>query len=203
MAVVLVEGRVEEVLTYDLNQHVLQQQMLGAMEQRPIDDAGGNTPSTLSEHGLQVGGLRLSEERFPSAPQGIYQNPHASSSTAAAALSGDHTEREGDDMEFVVGPTDNAFLLGLAGAFSKPPMVKSSSRALHLSDIRRLADFRPRAPLSFGSLNHFLSDGTGRNDQLCRACMFERTPGRCKRGFLCDFCHLDTRRHLEYSRKFG
>eukprot|EP00913_Durusdinium_trenchii_P016747 g15741.t1 len=62
---------------------------------------------------------------------------------------------------------------------------------LVVSDVLRLkAQDRPQLQVcSFGSLLH-----SCQTEAPCRPCMFERVPGRCKKAWLCDFCHLHSGR---------
>jgi len=75
-----------------------------------------------------------------------------------------------------------------AGKNIKPTPIKSTTECLVYSEIRLLTKARKVAPLSFGSAKHV----SKKNDQPCRPCMFEsQKPGRCKRSWLCDFCHMN------------
>jgi len=101
-----------------------------------------------------------------------------------------------DDAEIVIGPTKHAFgghnpeEMWFASPNGDKVHVRSSASVLFFSDIQRLTKVRGCGqPASFGSMLHLCS-------QECRPCMFERVPGRCRKLWLCDFCHLHmTRKH--------
>jgi len=99
-----------------------------------------------------------------------------------------------DDVEVIVGPThfafwdrnvEDAWIPGGGEAFP----VLSRPNKLVFTDLQRLSRLREQTPLSFGSLLHACGQ-----ESNCRPCMFERAPGRCRKVWLCDFCHLHTRR---------
>eukprot|EP00929_Paragymnodinium_shiwhaense_P122080 TRINITY_DN94626_c0_g1_i1.p1 TRINITY_DN94626_c0_g1~~TRINITY_DN94626_c0_g1_i1.p1 ORF type:complete len:320 (-),score=40.23 TRINITY_DN94626_c0_g1_i1:61-1020(-) len=97
-----------------------------------------------------------------------------------------------DEVTFVLGPTEHAFRASAEGSL-RPTNIRSSARELYFSDVLFLCQARTTAPLSFGSVQHYLY-GSGCDNTFCRPCMFERSAGRCIRGTLCDFCHLDVSR---------
>mmetsp|Transcript_31757 Transcript_31757/g.69403 ORF Transcript_31757/g.69403 Transcript_31757/m.69403 type:complete len:263 (-) Transcript_31757:125-913(-) len=106
-----------------------------------------------------------------------------------------------DPTEVVVGPTSRATSAVPINSLSLAQVdgsgrrhyfpIKSGPRCTCLGDVMRLSFARsPSAPLSFGSVLH-LNFGTL---QPCRPCMFEKQrSGRCRRSWLCDFCHLHAR----------
>ncbi|CAE7254688.1 PKAR [Symbiodinium natans] len=78
--------------------------------------------------------------------------------------------------------------LSIPVGHGKPAVpLKSHRKCLAVSDALRLKAARQNAPLSFGSVSHLQ---TRQPLQNCRPCMFEQRPGRCRKSFLCDFCHL-------------
>jgi len=93
----------------------------------------------------------------------------------------------------IIGPTDLAVQpLQLKDAVLPNPyaasfsFVQSREEQTCLSDCLRLAHARSfSAPLSFGSVLHVINWP----GDSCRPCMFEHRPGRCKKAWLCDFCH--------------
>lgn len=104
-----------------------------------------------------------------------------------------------DPSVVIVGPTEHAVMPLQFSEVRLPEMgtrngvlmpLRSGPGKLAFSDIRRLSGHRPEAPLSFGTALHLMHGPTG----ACRPCMFERWPGRCIKGSLCDFCHLHMRR---------
>ncbi|CAJ1416266.1 unnamed protein product [Effrenium voratum] len=60
---------------------------------------------------------------------------------------------------------------------------------VEVTDVLRLSQADTSQVRSFGSLLH-----SCRTEAPCRPCMFERVPGRCKKAWLCDFCHLHSGR---------
>lgn len=113
-------------------------------------------------------------------------------------------EAEASDVEIILGPTQLAayasslqdlFLPDGLGSDSAP--IKSHGQCLALSDALRLAKARSfNAPLSFGSVAHLVT----RQPLQCRPCMFEQRPGRCRKSYLCDFCHLSHRRRVKVTK---
>lgn len=100
-----------------------------------------------------------------------------------------------ENVEFVVGPTElavapnklsNLWLEGPDAGMRQP--VKSSSGCVYLSDVQRL-DLRTcmneNLPVSFGTLNHLCG-----KQSHCKPCVFQRRRQKCKKGWLCDLCHL-------------
>jgi len=138
----------------------------------------------------------------------VFPSPRAASKVQSAGLvarssSDDDTQSvmssdsDPEGTEIIVGPThlavspkefDDLRLRDRDGQYVK---LKSSSRALFLSDIQRLT----AAPqgglyntlLSFGSSLHL-----NKMTQYCRPCMFERRARNCHKMWLCDFCHMHT-----------
>jgi len=114
-------------------------------------------------------------------------------------------EDEDGDVEVVIGPSHFAFTplgasdLPLPDGRGGQVVMKSSAGAVCYSDVKRLTLVRrgpERQPLSFGSALHL----NGHTDK-CRPCLFERAPGRCRRLWLCDFCHMhEGRRHKVTAR---
>mmetsp|Transcript_22121 Transcript_22121/g.48911 ORF Transcript_22121/g.48911 Transcript_22121/m.48911 type:complete len:250 (+) Transcript_22121:61-810(+) len=105
-----------------------------------------------------------------------------------------------DPTEVVIGPTYRATsgvpidALSLAHTTQRGRQyfpIKSGPRCVSLGDVMRLSFARSRsAPLSFGSVLHLNFGGL----QPCRPCMFEKQrSGRCRRSWLCDFCHMHQR----------
>jgi len=77
--------------------------------------------------------------------------------------------------------------------------ITSRRNMLSLSDIQRLRHWREVdgwRPLSFGSVLHLCN-----HTEHCRPCMFERKARRCRKSWLCDFCHLHTDRPLRGGRQ--
>lgn len=107
------------------------------------------------------------------------------------------SEGESETDTFLVGPTPFAcapkkmqeLWLPVNSSGTESQMVRSNSDKVSLLDIQRLqtavATTDRTQPLSFGSVVHLC--GFRGN---CRPCMFERVAGRCKKIWLCDFCHL-------------
>ncbi|CAE8601136.1 unnamed protein product, partial [Polarella glacialis] len=101
-------------------------------------------------------------------------------------------QSDDDDDEIIVGPTIFAVQpktfeeVWIPDAKEGKAPVHSNVSVISLSDVSRLSSARTgQAVLSFGSLLHACGFGT-----LCRPCMFERIPGRCRKVWLCDFCHM-------------
>lgn len=124
--------------------------------------------------------------------------------------------KHGMDEEVIVGPTSHAvapktfeelWIPGVLGNEAERFSVISRPSCLSLADVFRLgnaglqvkptdalettelAESDPQPHRSFGSLLHFYSP-----DVVCRPCMFERIPGRCRKAVLCDFCHMHSGR---------
>lgn len=124
--------------------------------------------------------------------------------------------KHGIDEEVIVGPTKHAvapkkfeelWIPGVLGKEAERSSVISRPSCLSLADVFRLgnaglqvkptdslettepAEADPQPHRSFGSLLHFCSP-----DAVCRPCMFERIPGRCRKSVLCDFCHMHSGR---------
>eukprot|EP00747_Dinoflagellata_sp_TGD_P139536 gnl/TRDRNA2_/TRDRNA2_175903_c0_seq1.p1 gnl/TRDRNA2_/TRDRNA2_175903_c0~~gnl/TRDRNA2_/TRDRNA2_175903_c0_seq1.p1 ORF type:complete len:417 (-),score=35.59 gnl/TRDRNA2_/TRDRNA2_175903_c0_seq1:264-1514(-) len=112
--------------------------------------------------------------------------------------SSDVSDDSGSDTEVLVGPCDVAVQpctfekLWLSDSTGQTHRIKSRSGVLYLSDTLRLVADTPsgRRHVSFGSALH-MCDGAGIR---CRPCMFERGRHSCRRGRLCDFCHLHSQR---------
>jgi len=108
-------------------------------------------------------------------------------------------EPSGDeDDEIIIGPTQFAVPgsrfeeVWIPEGNKRYPVLSRPDR-LCITDILRLSRLvkDSGAPLSFGSLLHICG-----HQQKCRPCMFERVPGRCRKLWLCDFCHSHVgRRH--------
>lgn len=125
------------------------------------------------------------------------------------------SDQPGDQVQIIVGPSEHAFRPKPFRAI-KLPAIKVPDRAddspststpsteltarssvqefselesrpgrLSLLDILRLSRARQEAPASFGSAQHLSGEVAN-----CRTCIFERFPGRCRKRWLCDFCHL-------------
>lgn len=119
--------------------------------------------------------------------------------------SGDEAEAS-SDVEIILGPTQLAacgtslqdlFLPEDRHGSVYPVPIKSHGQCLVLSDALRLAKARSvSAPLSFGSVAHLAT----RQPLDCRPCMFEQRPGRCRKSYLCDFCHLSHRRRVKVTK---
>mmetsp|Transcript_10339 Transcript_10339/g.24900 ORF Transcript_10339/g.24900 Transcript_10339/m.24900 type:complete len:275 (+) Transcript_10339:70-894(+) len=108
--------------------------------------------------------------------------------------SDDEDGLQGPELDIIVGPTKMAAHgsklrdLSIPQGYGQPAVpLKSHRRCLAVSDALRLAAARAAAPLSFGSVVHAQ---TRQPLTRCRPCMFEQRPGRCRKSFLCDFCHL-------------
>jgi len=97
-----------------------------------------------------------------------------------------------DNDEIIIGPTQFAVPascfeeLWIPEGNKRHPVLSRHDR-LCITDVLRLSRLvkDSSAPLSFGSLLHICG-----HQQKCRPCMFERVPGRCRKLWLCDFCHL-------------
>mmetsp|Transcript_103113 Transcript_103113/g.204793 ORF Transcript_103113/g.204793 Transcript_103113/m.204793 type:complete len:494 (+) Transcript_103113:34-1515(+) len=104
-----------------------------------------------------------------------------------------YREPSGDeDDEIIIGPTQFAVQASCfedvwIPAGNKLHPVLSRPHRLFITDVIRLSGLveDAGAPLSFGSLLHICG-----HQHKCRPCMFERVPGRCRKLWLCDFCHL-------------
>jgi len=115
-------------------------------------------------------------------------------------------EAAASDVEIILGPTQLAacgtslqdlFLPEDRHGSVYPVPIKSHGQCLVLSDALRLARARSvSAPLSFGSVAHLAT----RQPLQCRPCMFEQRPGRCRKSYLCDFCHLSHRRRVKVTK---
>lgn len=107
------------------------------------------------------------------------------------------------DVEIIIGPTSLAFGSLSPSTIELPSTgvegtaaLKSHSKQLSVGDCLRLASAGTAAPMSFGSALH-ITGVEGR----CRPCMFEHWPGRCKKSWLCDFCHSHEFREVRASSK--
>lgn len=115
------------------------------------------------------------------------------------------SENSGSDYDVLVGPTElvsaNLGLCNLAlptGSGKSKNLVPLISRPhmVAVSDGIRLAKAQSfEKPLSFGSTLHLMGGAL----ELCRPCMFEQRPGRCKKSYCCDFCHVGP--HRSQARK--
>lgn len=110
----------------------------------------------------------------------------------------------GSDYDVLVGPTEllsaglglRNLALPAGGKSKKWVPLKSCPGFVALTDGIRLARAQSFAkPLSFGSTLHLM----GQPIEMCRPCMFEQRPGRCKKSFCCDFCHVG--HHRPQARK--
>mmetsp|Transcript_45819 Transcript_45819/g.106463 ORF Transcript_45819/g.106463 Transcript_45819/m.106463 type:complete len:231 (-) Transcript_45819:244-936(-) len=137
----------------------------------------------------------VSSPHLPRRRQSVIPVPvFASSPTRTATIiSSSESSASEDSVQVLIGPTHLAttpvplstVCLPSTSLGARP--IQSSEDHLVLTDLLRLAEARQgQAPLSFGSAMHVVH---GRS-QSCRPCMFERRPGRCTKGWLCDFCHL-------------
>jgi hypothetical protein len=106
-----------------------------------------------------------------------------------------------DDVEIIVGPSEYSAMPARLSDLSVPgsqSSLKSGPRCVVLSEVMALMDMRTtQAPCSFGSLVHYKFWPK----KICRPCMFERLPGRCRRGISCDFCHLHPSRQQRRKEK--
>eukprot|EP00930_Biecheleria_cincta_P095530 TRINITY_DN87487_c0_g1_i1.p1 TRINITY_DN87487_c0_g1~~TRINITY_DN87487_c0_g1_i1.p1 ORF type:complete len:620 (-),score=69.06 TRINITY_DN87487_c0_g1_i1:71-1930(-) len=115
------------------------------------------------------------------------------------------SEGSGSDYEVLVGPTElvsaSLGLCNLAlptgkGKSGKLVPLISRPHIVAVSDGIRLARAQSfEKPLSFGSALHLM----GAPPEFCRPCMFEQRPGRCKKSYCCDFCHVG--HHRSQARK--
>eukprot|EP00930_Biecheleria_cincta_P042821 TRINITY_DN29460_c0_g1_i1.p1 TRINITY_DN29460_c0_g1~~TRINITY_DN29460_c0_g1_i1.p1 ORF type:complete len:585 (-),score=64.25 TRINITY_DN29460_c0_g1_i1:199-1953(-) len=131
-------------------------------------------------------------------------NPIAFASLTAASTDvvddeGSESADSGSDYDVLVGPTElvssglGLCSLALPSGDKSNKLVPMLSRPhfVAVSDGIRLARAQSFAkPLSFGSALHLM----GKPLELCRPCMFEQRPGRCRKSFCCDFCHVGHRR---------
>jgi len=136
-----------------------------------------------------------SAPRSPDASSTLLESPEDDHFSAAdSAISDDYSD---DDV--VVGPTHlsvapmefHQIHLTDVRQGGTPVAIRSGQKCLHLSDVLRLGQVRPEAPVSFGSSRHAVF---GPCKEMCRPCMFERWPGRCTKAWLCDFCHLHAKK---------
>lgn len=123
----------------------------------------------------------------------------------SCSVSSPHTEEQGSDsdgeapqaeeeLDVIVGPTANAVMPKAFEELILPGperAIRSNPSALYLSDIMVLCQAGRRA-LSFGSVLHLCMQ-----EEHCRPCMFERKSRKCKKSWLCDFCHL----HAEFAHR--
>eukprot|EP00930_Biecheleria_cincta_P024771 TRINITY_DN17698_c0_g1_i1.p1 TRINITY_DN17698_c0_g1~~TRINITY_DN17698_c0_g1_i1.p1 ORF type:complete len:636 (-),score=87.60 TRINITY_DN17698_c0_g1_i1:107-2014(-) len=114
------------------------------------------------------------------------------------------SDDSGSDYDVLVGPTEllsaglglKNLALPAGGKSKKWVPLMSCPRFVALTDGIRLARAQSFAtPLSFGSTLHLM----GQPLDMCRPCMFEQRPGRCKKSFCCDFCHVG--HHRSQARK--
>ncbi|CAE7943525.1 bst1 [Symbiodinium necroappetens] len=100
------------------------------------------------------------------------------------------------ELQIVLGPPGRPGRLKVSGA-NIDSMVNCDSNSLRLSDYLRLTN-RPGPELSFGSALH-VGDGV---NAVCMVCSHHKPPLKtCKRGALCDFCHLHDGRRNRRPRK--
>lgn len=152
---------------------------------------------------------------------GVLHTGASSSNARPSPIIADSPDSEDDeeDVEFVLGPTAAAFspysvdfvrFPGISPS-GEPVLhsVRSRSHVIYLSDVPHLILLGKllggRGALSFGSVVHFQQDGTPRavlmdaceqhdRERWCRPCMFERRGRRCRKSWLCDFCHVHLQR---------
>lgn len=101
------------------------------------------------------------------------------------------------DDEVIVGPTPLAVQPLSFSELSIPGGGKNSIlsgvASVRISEVVRLKCPRGSSaeplPLSYGSILHICG-----HEDRCRPCMFERSAGRCRKSWLCDFCHMHTGR---------
>jgi hypothetical protein len=133
--------------------------------------------------------------RLPDASSNALESPE---DDTFSAIDSEFSDEYSDD-EVIVGPT---YLSVAPMEFHQihltdfkqgdaPMAIRSGQKCLHLSDVTRLGQVRPEAPVSFGSSRHAVF---GPCKERCRPCMFERWPGRCTKAWLCDFCHLHAKK---------
>lgn len=146
-------------------------------------------------------------DRFSGLASKDFRKDDCDSLCSGSALSDDGS------IDILVGPTDMAAsqrrltelwlpsrMPGSGGTTAVP--IRSGPGCLSLGDVLRLSEARSiKAPLSFGSTMHLITDRVSN----CRPCMFERWPGRCRKSWLCDFCHAHTGRGkpVNPSRRVG
>jgi len=158
------------------------------------------TPPTL----MDAAEIRRAATPHPGAGHSPPIMPTADSDSNLSQLSGDKEDaasEEGNGDKIIVGLSDLTCCGATLSDFSllegdTPVPIKSNSGCLFLSDVLRLTRARAEAPLSFGSVQHHAT----KLATSCRACMFEQRPGRCKKSWLCDFCHLRHPRREKASR---
>lgn len=148
---------------------------------------------------------------LPGSNHGSAQGAHFDQAEAGgkqdAGLEGEPSSEEDEPsdgeagVEVVIGPTPMAVQpyvmeeLHIPDSFSdggKRAIVSCSNRVSigEVSRLRVLPDGSDcPLPVSFGSVLHICG-----HEQHCRPCMFERSAGRCRKGWLCDFCHMHNRR---------
>eukprot|EP00929_Paragymnodinium_shiwhaense_P012885 TRINITY_DN120765_c0_g1_i1.p1 TRINITY_DN120765_c0_g1~~TRINITY_DN120765_c0_g1_i1.p1 ORF type:complete len:628 (+),score=113.78 TRINITY_DN120765_c0_g1_i1:177-2060(+) len=103
---------------------------------------------------------------------------------------------DSDEDEYIVGPTHmsvhpyNLQDMYLINDMGEKAFVLSGPKELHFSELKLLiTPPQPGVKLSYGSILHMNYDAG-----KCRPCMFERVVGRCRRRWLCDFCHMHTKK---------
>jgi len=105
------------------------------------------------------------------------------------------TASDGEEpTQVLVGPSPLASIFHNINDFCLPSgpdsrrRIRSSADALFFSETKMLSASRPGGgPVSFGSVPHLCLASGGK----CRPCMFEKSRHRkCRRSWLCDFCHL-------------
>mmetsp|Transcript_115498 Transcript_115498/g.359731 ORF Transcript_115498/g.359731 Transcript_115498/m.359731 type:complete len:308 (-) Transcript_115498:69-992(-) len=111
------------------------------------------------------------------------------------AVSPPESSSGSEPSEVIVGPSHFAFdpvgpqAMRLCSTYGEQVEIRSSEGCLYYSEIELLSFARGgrthQQPLSFGSVLHV----NGHADK-CRPCLFERAAGRCRRLWLCDFCHM-------------
>jgi len=162
-------------------QQVLRPNVLGRSRRRDVEDAS-SASFTSSARSVKV---RRHFSRFvpeDSDSDGLEEQP---------------------ELDIIVGPTSLAFgtmvssdiHLPSAGGVQGTVALRSHAKQLSVGDCFRLAS-AAAVPMSFGSAAHIMG-----MQQSCRPCMFEHWPGRCKKSWLCDFCHGHDFREIKASSK--
>jgi len=165
-------------------------------------------PWVPAEDVVKAGGATGKPAPFPSISRSIVLSMRSSETPAAARVCNEdeadelsHDESAASDYdpddEVIVGPTPLAVQplsfseLSIPGGESTS--ILSGVTSIRLSEVTRLKCPRGSSaeplPLSYGSILHIC----GFEDR-CRPCMFERSAGRCRKSWLCDFCHMHTGR---------
>lgn len=201
--------QLQQISQYDLQQQraLLQQFQMTQMQQMRAQSLREPTPQRPTTDDVDPKALRRTVSAAPAEPSGAdaaspggrrrrkSMRQVAQEVTAAADSEAEMQLEAGpEDVEIIVGPTDHAVLpLSFEKLWINDDSVAVRSRSKHLSvsDVLLLkSEPEPTNTVrSFGSLLH-----SCRTEATCRPCMFERVPGRCKKAWLCDFCHLHSGR---------